>query len=113
MIDASSIHRQPAEPKALPNDLVSELLLGMRLNGIQYRRMQAAPPFGIGFGNIEGGAQFHFIARGPVHLRSPDNVVHRLETGDAVLLPHGGPHELLSSPSESSRDIATFEAATL
>ena len=28
------------------HDLVSELLLGMRLSGVQYRRIQVARPFG-------------------------------------------------------------------
>nr|WP_069383693.1 AraC family transcriptional regulator [Halomonas caseinilytica] len=115
MIDSSSINHQPVEEGALPNDLVSELLLGMRLSGIQYRRIQAVPPFGIeGFGASPGWAHFHFTARGPVYLRSPGGAVHRLEVGDAVLLPRGGPHELLSSPEQSaSRDIASFATAPL
>ncbi len=32
------------------HDLVSELLLGMRLSGVQYRRIQVARPFGLNFG---------------------------------------------------------------
>jgi hypothetical protein len=42
-------HQQP------PIDLVSELLLGMRLHGLRYRRMQLAPPFGVRFGAEAGG----------------------------------------------------------
>ncbi|CAO3436871.1 AraC family transcriptional regulator [Azospirillum doebereinerae] len=95
------------------HDLVSELLLGMRLYGVQYRRIQVAPPFGIGFGTVTGRAQFHFVARGPVFLRTGSGALHRLDAGDAVLLPRGGPHDLVSSPDHSSRDIASFESATL
>jgi len=95
------------------HDLVSELLLGMRLYGVQYRRIQLAPPFGIGFGTVEGRAQFHFVARGPVFLRTESGTLHRLDAGSAVLLPRGGPHDLVSSPDHSSRDIASFESATL
>ncbi|CAM3918691.1 AraC family transcriptional regulator [Bordetella bronchialis] len=94
-------------------DLVSELLLGMRLYGIQYRRMQFAPPFGIGFGAATGRAQFHFIARGAVFLRTDSGAVHPLKTGDAVLLPHGRAHEVLSEPDLRTRDIATFDTLKL
>ncbi len=49
-----------------------------------------------------------------MYLRSPGGAMHRLEAGDAVLLPRGGPHALLSSPDQSaSRDIASCEAAPL
>ncbi|PMR76465.1 AraC family transcriptional regulator [Billgrantia endophytica] len=97
----------------LPSDLVSELLLGMRLRGIAYRRIQLSPPLGVEFGKVEGWAQFHFVARGPVYLRSPSGSVHTLSTGDALLLPRGGPHALLSAPDQPAQDITTFESATL
>ncbi|WP_425373548.1 AraC family transcriptional regulator [Phyllobacterium leguminum] len=92
---------------------MSELLLGMRLNGLNYRRIQMTPPFGIGIGTVEGRAQFHFVARGPVILRTADGSEQRLETHDAVLLPRGGRHELLSAPDLPSRDIVTYEAVPL
>jgi AraC-like DNA-binding protein len=94
-------------------DLVSELLLGMRLYGIQYRRMQFAPPFGIGFTAAAGRAQFHFVARGPVFLRTASGALHRLAAGDAVLVPHGRAHDLLSDPELETRDIATFDTLKL
>lgn len=112
MIDYSSesTHTPPA---SLPSDRVSELLLGMRLRGIRYRRIQVTPPYGLRFGTIEGWAQFHFIARGSVFLRSPGGALHTLEAGDALLLPRGGEHELLSAPDQPSRDIADYESALL
>lgn len=97
----------------IPGDLVSELLLGMRLYGIQYRRIQFSPPFGIGFAAAAGRAQFHFVARGSVFLRIAGGSPHRLQPGDAVLLPHGRPHELLSEPDLATRDIATFDTLKL
>ncbi len=56
-------------------DLTSELLRGMRLSGVNYRRIETARPFGVGFSAVAGKAQFHFISRGPVLLRmaSGDN----------------------------------------
>lgn len=113
MIDHPSENHRQANASPLTSDLVSELLLGMRLRGISYRRVQVAPPFGIRFGTVEGWAQFHFVARGPLYLRSPGGALHALNTGDALLLPRGGPHELLSAPDLPSRDLDTFETATL
>lgn len=94
-------------------DLASELLLGMRLVGVQYKRIEVAAPFGLGFGHLPGRAQFHFVGRGPVYLRSASGALHRLETGDAALLPQGGPHSLRSSPDIPCTDISTFESVDL
>ena len=113
MFDPASEMQPEAADLRSKDDLVSELLLGMRLVGVQYRRIEIAPPFGIGFGIVEGRAQFHFIARGPVFLRTSGGALQALGTGDAVLLPRGGAHELLSAPDLPSRDIASFETAPL
>ncbi|QEL12930.1 AraC family transcriptional regulator [Kushneria phosphatilytica] len=96
----------------LPDDWINELLLGMRLSGLSYRCVQVTPPFGIRFDTDHPCARFHFIAHGPVILRV-GNDIYSLATGDAVLLPHGGDHELLSSPEVSSRDIEQIDAITL
>lgn len=76
-------------------DLVSELLTGMRLVGLDYRRIQLTPPFGIRFGD-NGKAHFHFVGRGPVLLRRPNGEFLTLKAGDAVLLPRGGLHDIVS-----------------
>ncbi len=91
-------------------DLVSELLMGMRLVGLEYRRIEATPPFGLAFGEVEGRAQFHFIARGPVYLRMPGGLLHTMETGSAVLLPRGGPHALVSSCDIACQDVRALES---
>lgn len=95
------------------HDLVSELLLGMRLSGVQYRRIHVARPFGLSFGEAPGRAQFHFVGRGPVLLRDASGATMQLEAGDAVLLPQGTPHALLSDPDAPCREIAGFEAAKI
>ena len=110
MIDYSS--ETPSSPASSGN-LISELLTGMRLHGLHYNRVQVAPPFGIRFGNTPRRAQFHFIARGPVHLRDAGGTVHALQSGDAVLLPRGGPHALLSKPDLPCRDVTQFDATSL
>lgn len=87
----------------------------MRLVGIDYRRIEVSSPFGLAFGQVEGRAQFHFVARGPVYLRTLDGGMLTMKGGDAVLLPRGGPHSLLSSPDreEKCRDIHSMAAAPL
>ncbi|MGU7773398.1 AraC family transcriptional regulator [Burkholderia sp. MR1-5-21] len=95
------------------HDLVSELLMGMRLSGVEYRRIQVARPFGVRFDNAPGRAQFHFVGRGPVLLRDALGTTVRLEAGDAILLPHGGVHALVSDPDASCRAIDGFAAAKI
>ena len=90
------------------NALVGELLSGMRLFGVQFRRMEVPVSQGIGFSNEVGRAQFHFAGRGPLWLRSPGGHLHRLDTGDAVLLPHGGPHGVLASENTRAAEVKPF-----
>ena len=44
---------------ALSSELISELLLEMRLRGVQYRRLLTGTEFGVGFSNKPGHAYFH------------------------------------------------------
>ena len=99
-----------SQPLIPPLDLMSELLLDMRLRGVHYRRIAVTPPFGLGFGTEPGRARFHFVAAGSVILRDENDDTHALAPGTAVFLPHGGPHQLLSAEDLPVRDIASFEA---
>lgn len=91
------------------SDLISELLGGMRLCGVQFRRLTVRAAHGIGFTNATGRGQFHFVARGPVWLRSPGGDTRRLESGAAVLLPRGGQHAMLAAPQVGSRAIQALD----
>ncbi len=74
------------------HDMVNELLSGVRLRGLDYRRIEISAPFGLRFGEDidDGRAWFHFIGLGTVHLRTRSGAVHVLGCGDAVLLPCAG-----------------------
>lgn len=98
---------------ALSSDLVSELLSGIRLRGVQYRRIQVGPEFGMSFHARPGHAYFHYLAVGNALLRSADGTLHRLSAGSAVLVPQGDEHALLSDSSVSVQPIDTFVAAVL
>lgn len=104
---------RPEEARFLPvqthsSELISELLLGMRLFGVQFCRIKVPDALGVGFSNAVGRAQFHFVGRGPVWLRSPGAELYRLDTGDAVLIPHGGPHAILSAQDTPASDVKPF-----
>ncbi|MCR4269454.1 AraC family transcriptional regulator [Nitratireductor sp. ZSWI3] len=113
MIDRNAETRPASRNAGTRADMVSELLMGMRLFGLEYRRIQITPPFGIRFGAMEGRAQFHFVGRGPVFLRGPGAQTHTMNAGDAVLLPRGGMHALTSDPEMPCRDVTDFHADPL
>ncbi len=98
---------------ALSSDLISELLTGMRLRGVQYRRIQTGPAFGLNFDAKRGHAYFHYLAVGSAVLRTRDGVLHELSAGNAVFMPQGESHQLLSGPEISARHIDSFDVAPL
>jgi len=98
---------------ALSSELISELLLEMRLRGVQYRRLQTGSEFGVGFSNRPGHAYFHYIAVGTALLRTRDGTLHQLKAGSMVFMPQGEEHQLLSDVSCSFQHIDTLGFAPL
>lgn len=94
-----------------PVDLMSELLLGMRLRGIEYRRIEVAPPFGIDFEEPAHRAHLHVVVAGTAFLRSAAGAIFTLPAGTAAFLPHGGRHQMLSELDRPCRDIASLTHA--
>lgn len=78
-------------------DSLTQILLGLRLEGVAYDRCVLHGPWAIGF-PAQAAARFLFVARGTAWLQSPGSAWMRLEAGDALLLPHGGAHVLASDP---------------
>ncbi|MCQ4258128.1 AraC family transcriptional regulator [Stutzerimonas stutzeri] len=101
------------EQFALSSDLISELLTGMRLRGVQYRRIQTGPSFGLGFGDRPKHAHFYYLAVGTAYLREGGGAVHVLSAGSAVFMPQGTKHQLLSDTQVTSQQIDSFEAVPL
>lgn len=86
----------PAPPG--PRDLLSQVLLGLRLEGIAYTRSHLRAPWGVALAaHAQTEAVFHFVARGSCWLRVEDGEWLRLSAGDAVLLPRGSAHVLASA----------------
>lgn len=76
---------------------LTEMLRGLRLEGVDYARCRLTEPWGLVF-PAQPKAQFHFIAERGCWLRTSDKTWVRIEQGDAVLLPRGAEHALASSP---------------
>lgn len=93
-------------------DLVSELLSGMRLRGASYGKLRLSPPFGVSF-PATADARFHFVATGTVHLQCEDGETLLLSCGDAVLVPRGDAHALVSKPGTAARPVESFERMPL
>lgn len=82
-------------------DPLTEMLRGLRLDGVDYGRFQMTEPWGLFF-PAQQAARFHFIAGRGCWLRTPTNEWVRLEQGDAALLPRGSEHALASAPNACS-----------
>jgi AraC-like DNA-binding protein len=91
MLDRSSKHFATADP-------LSEMLRGLRLDGVDYGRCELAAPWGIAFPQ-QLAARFHFIGREKCWLLTPGKEWIELNPGDAILLPRGGEHVLASAPN--------------
>ncbi|MYZ43320.1 AraC family transcriptional regulator [Schauerella aestuarii] len=95
---------------AVPSDLISELLTGMHLRGVQYRRIQTGPTFGLGFHHRPGHAYFHYVAVGTALLRTNEGAVHELMPGSVVFVPQGAAHQLSSDLAGACQPIDMFDA---
>lgn len=89
-------------------DLISELLRDMRLSGVKYRRIEASAPFGVDFGLAPGKAQFHFVSQGTAVLRMESGTTFALNSGDALFIPNGNAHALLSDENATVSPVSAF-----
>jgi AraC-like DNA-binding protein len=103
MLDHSS---KPVATSA--SDPLTEMLRGLRLDGVDYGRCQMTDPWGIVF-PAQAAARFHFIGRRGCWLLTPCKQWVELKEGDAVLLPRGSEHILASQPDVTALPMQTYE----
>lgn len=94
---AKSSRMSPPPAGESPADPLSEMLRGLRLDGVEYGRFRMKAPWGLSF-PAQDAARFHFASGGGCWLLTPAQEWIRFEPGDAVLLPRGAAHALASAP---------------
>ncbi|MDE8754586.1 AraC family transcriptional regulator [Pectobacterium polaris] len=94
-------------------DLISELLRGMRLSGVTYRRIETHAPFGVSFHYEPGRAQFHFVSQGTALLRMESGATFVLKSGDALFIPNGNSHALLSDEKADVTSVSAFPSEAI
>ena len=85
-------------------DALTQILLGLRLEGVEYGRCLMNGPWAVAF-PAQRAARFHFVSRGGCWLRTQGTDWVRLNPGDAVLVPRGSFHVLASAPDVPAVDI--------
>lgn len=101
--DATGVPEAPRGPR----DLLTQILVGLRLDGVEYGRCLMRTPWAVQF-PARRAAYFHFAGRGSAWLRTAASDWTPLQPGDAVLLPHGTAHVLASAP-----DVPAIQAEAL
>src|SRR4051812_30610625 len=77
-------------------DPLTEMLRGLRLDGVEYGRCRLAAPWATSFPEQEA-ARFHFISSGTAWLQTDSGEWLELKPGDAALLPRGNAHIIASA----------------
>lgn len=102
MLDRSS--KQTPEGLADP---LTEMLRGLRLDGVEYGRCRLSEPWATAFPADEA-ARFHFISTGAAWLQTPGADWLELRPGDAALLPRGHAHVIASQPGIPPQPFGQF-----
>ena len=103
MLDHSS------KPSAIGSgDPLTEMMRGLRLDGVDYGRCVMAEPWGVFF-PAQSAARFHFIGAGSCFLLTPAKEWVELRPGDAVLVPRGAEHVLASAPGVRAEPLERYE----
>jgi AraC-like DNA-binding protein len=79
------------------SDPLTEMLKGLRLDGVEYGRCQPEAPWATAF-PLREEAHFHFLASGSAYLQDPCGQWLEMRPGDAVLVPRGDAHVIASEP---------------
>lgn len=95
--------RPNRDPKT-GQDALTEILLGLRLDGVEYGRCVMREPWAVAF-PAKREASFHFVAQGSCWMHTATQGWQQLNPGDAVLLPHGTAHVMASSPDLPAVEI--------
>lgn len=99
MLDRSSRSERSLDPLA-------DMLRGLRLDGVEYERLQMKEPWALAF-PAQRQARLHLVSRRGCVLSVESGTWISLQPGDAVLFPHGTGHVLASGPDVEPRPVGT------
>jgi len=94
------------------NDPLTDMLQGLRLDGVEYGRCQLAAPWAFSF-PARQDACFVFVAENGCSLLTPEKHWVQLSAGDAVLLPRGSAHALASHPDATLQPFPRWQCKAL
>lgn len=83
--------------ESVSSDPLSEMLRGLRLDGVEYDRCRLSDPWATAF-PAQDAAWFHFLSSGSAYLQTSNGEWLELQPGDAVLLPRGDANVMASAP---------------
>ncbi|WP_413725902.1 AraC family transcriptional regulator [Sodalis sp. RH16] len=95
-----------------PHDPLTDMLKGLRLDGVEYGRCTLAAPWAFAF-PARQDAIFHFVSERGCWLLNPAGQWIELGAGDAVLLPRGSAHALASEPGATPHQFPRWQCKAL
>lgn len=96
-IIATMLDRSSKNAAAHSTDPLTEMLRGLRLDGVDYGRCEMSAPWSLAF-PAQKAARFYFVSQRSCWLLTPAREWIELRDGDAVLLPRGAAHVVASAP---------------
>lgn len=96
------LDRSSKSPVARDFDALTDMLRGLRLDGVEYGRCRMSGDWSFHYPEQQH-AHFHFVAGRGCWLLAPEGRWSELSAGDAVLVPRGAAHTLASSPGIEPR----------
>ena len=110
MLDRSS--KTPLAASSLTGDALTDILRGLRLDGVQYGRCEMKEPWGLEFPK-QSAARFYFIGQKACWMRMPSGEWVEMKAGDAVLVPRGAPHALASAPDVPTAPLQGYQVTEI
>ena len=106
MLDRSSKNGMTAPVST--GDPLTDLLRGLRLDGVQYGRCEMKEPWGLEF-PAQDAARFYFVGQKACWMRMPSGEWFEMKAGDAVLVPRGAAHALASAPDVATTPLQGYQ----
>ncbi|MEU6713655.1 AraC family transcriptional regulator [Nonomuraea sp. NPDC046802] len=91
----------------MDDDLLSELLAPLRLEGVFHSRWTACAPWGVA-GESEDCALIHYVQAGTCTVELPGHDPVRLVAGDLAVFPHGAGHRIADVPGRATVPLASL-----